>query len=287
MTYRSYLRLGTLLDIQEPLGPRPATAELLFIVDHQAHELWFKVLLDTLEGIRAALLAGDAAAAGRLFQRVYAVQRLLVEQVEILETMSPTEFRRFRGSLGSASGMQSAQYHELEFLSGAKDPAYPREAPWLSAAAGGGGGGGGPPPTLWDAYVTLLGARGLSVGCLSVGAEPEIRATLATVAAGRADDAGLAELWALAEDLLSYDRLALEWRRRHLELVERQIGTDPGTGGTPGATYLRAHLDHRFYPLLWDTPASPNPPERSGDAGVAQQAPSSFQAPEAPPGTSL
>jgi hypothetical protein len=101
------------------------------------------------------------------------------------------------------------------------------------------------------------------------------------------DDAGLAELWALAEDLLCYDRLALEWRRRHLELVERQIGTDPGTGGTPGATYLRAHLDHRYYPLLWDVPASPDPPERSGDAGRSQQAPSSFQAPEAPPGTSL
>jgi len=164
--------------------------------------------------------------------------------VDILETMTPQDFLEFREGLAPASGFQSAQYRELEFLSGVKDRAFiarfraltDTERDRLMRRLS--------EPSLWDAYLSLLSARGLAVAT-----EEEILASLRAVAGDRAtyDD-----LWQLGDDLLTHDELAGLWRARHVQMVERQIGTKSGTGGSTGAPYLRKRVPLRYYPLLWE-----------------------------------
>jgi tryptophan 2,3-dioxygenase len=255
LTYRSYLRLDVLLRQQVPVTDPPARDELLFITAHQAYELWFKQLLHELESICAAMLAGRAWLARELFRRVHGMQRLLVTQLDILETMPPQEFSEFRTALGTASGLQSVQFRELEFLSGAKDGDFVRRARWLTAAERAALQRRLAEPSVWDAYLGLLRTRGLPVA----GDEQVMRA-LVEVAADRAhhDD-----LWVLAEDLLTHDTFGRLWRCRHVQLVERLIGDVSGTGGSSGHRYLRTRTDLRYYPLLWrlrNEIAHPGPP---------------------------
>jgi tryptophan 2,3-dioxygenase len=244
LTYGGYLRLPELLAQQVPQTDPVARDELLFITIHQVYELWFKLLLHELEQIRDAMFRQEVWLARHLFRRVHAVERVLIEQIEVLETMTPQDFLEFRAELAPASGFQSVQFRELEFLSGAKDPGFVRrfrsltddESARLERRLA--------EPTLWDAYVNLLTASGLSAD----GAE-ELRESLTKVARGRDryDD-----LWQLAEDLLTHDEMAALWRKRHVQMVERQIGVKSGTGGSTGAPYLRKRLDLRYYPMLWD-----------------------------------
>src|SRR5215469_10711272 len=126
LTYRAYLHLEELLRLQVPVGPEPGTDERLFIVAHQVHELWFTLLLDALEETRDRLLTHDLPGTRRRLARVISLQRLHNEQIELLDTISPWEFASFRGHLGTASGIQSAQYHEVEFLLGIRDRGYLR-----------------------------------------------------------------------------------------------------------------------------------------------------------------
>jgi tryptophan 2,3-dioxygenase len=226
-----------------PQADPPAPDELLFITVHQVYELWFKQLLCDLEAARDAMCVGEAWRAKHLLHRVHAVERLMVVQVDILETMAPQDFNVFRPVLGPASGFQSVQYRELEYLSGVRDQRFlarhlsltdaERERLLYRLSR----------PTVWDGYLTLLRDRGMSTG-----SDAEVMASLQVIAADRAryDD-----LWQLAEDLLTHDELASVWRSRHVSLVERQIGLKPGTGGSPGAPYLRARVPLRYYPLLW------------------------------------
>jgi tryptophan 2,3-dioxygenase len=244
MTYGSYLRLGTLLELQTPVGPQPLSAELLFISVHQVYELWFKVLLGDLEAARDELLAGQAAAARRPLARAQALQRLFAAQVELLETMSPREFAAFRGSLGTASGMQSAQHREIEILSGAKHPGAAR-AHWLTGAERARLNRRLAEPSLWDGYLAALDAHGLPTGTPG-----ELADALDAIASGR-DAGGCADVQAITEDLRTYDALAANWRFRHLQLVERHIGGQYGTGGTAGAEYLRQRVDRHYFPALW------------------------------------
>jgi len=249
LTYGSYLRLPELLDQQVPQVSPPAHDELLFITVHQAYELWFKQLLHELTAVRDAMLASTDSApvtwrARQLLQRAHVIERLLVSQIDVLETMSPQDFLEFRAALAPASGFQSVQFRELEFLSGAKDPDFvarfrsltdaERERIMARLAE----------PSLWDAYVDLLASRGLPVA-----GDKEILASLVTVARDRPhhDD-----LWQLSEDLLTHDELAGLWRARHVQMVERQIGTKSGTGGSTGAPYLHRRVPMRYYPLLWE-----------------------------------
>ena len=244
LTYGAYLRLPTLLDQQVPESEPPARDELLFITIHQVYELWFKLLLHELGEIRRAMADDEIWLARHLFRRVHAVERVLVDQVQVIETMTPQDFLVFREKLKPASGFQSVQFRELEFLSGAKDPEFVRrfrgltdeERERLSRRLA--------EPTLWDAFVDLLRRRGLPAGD-----DDEIGASLITVAGDRDrhDD-----LWQLAEDLITHDEMAALWRQRHVQMVERQIGTKSGTGGSTGAPYLRSRLGLRYYPLLWD-----------------------------------
>jgi tryptophan 2,3-dioxygenase len=244
LTYGGYLRLPGLLALQVPQADPPAHDELLFITVHQVYELWFKQMLYELEAARDAMTAEQTWRARHLLRRVHEIERLLVAQVEILETMTPQDFLEFRSSLAPASGFQSAQFRELEFLSGAKDRAFLARFRSLTGAERDRLVRRLDEPSLWDAYLGLVAARGLAVGTTE-----EIFASLRAIAMDRAthDD-----LWQLAEDLLTHDELSGLWRARHVQMVERQIGTKSGTGGSTGAPYLRKRVPLRYYPLLWE-----------------------------------
>ncbi|SDK28330.1 tryptophan 2,3-dioxygenase [Nonomuraea maritima] len=241
LSYGDYLRVAQLLDQQRPESEAPD--ELLFITIHQVYELWFKLLLHELESARDAMFAGELWRARHLFRRVHAVERVLIQQVEVLETMTPQDFLAFRSKLAPASGFQSVQFRELEFLSGLKDERYlgsfrhadEAELRRLRRRLD--------EPTLWDAYLAALARRGLPVS------DDEVMDSLLTVARDRRS---YDDLWQLAEDLLTHDESAALWRMRHVQMVERQIGTKSGTGGSTGAPYLRDRMRLHYFPLLWE-----------------------------------
>ncbi|HEX9519617.1 MAG TPA: tryptophan 2,3-dioxygenase family protein [Streptosporangiaceae bacterium] len=244
LTYGTYLHLPDLLDQQVPLADPPAHDELLFITVHQVYELWFKQLLYELVAARDAMDADETWLARHLMQRAQVIERLLVSQVDVIETMTPQDFLQFRSTLAPASGLQSVQFRELEFLSGAKDHRFvgrfrgltESERERLSRRLA--------EPTLWDSFLGVLGRRGLDVT-----SDDRISESLLAIARDRAahDD-----LWQLAESLLNHDEVSALWRARHVQMVERQIGTKSGTGGSTGAPYLHRRVPLRYYPLLWE-----------------------------------
>jgi tryptophan 2,3-dioxygenase len=250
LTYGSYLRLRQLLDAQHLESDPPAHDELLFITIHQVYELWFQQLLHEAETVRDALLATDAASGGRdlwfarhLLTRMHVIERVLVQQIDVLETMTPQDFLQFRQRLAPASGFQSVQFRELEFLSGAKDPGYVDRFKGLTEDEKARLARRLAEPTLWDAFLHVLGEAGLDVS-----SDAAVTASLRTVAHDRSE---YADVWGLAEGLLEHDELAAAWRARHVVMVERMIGAKTGTGGSTGAAYLRTRLDLKYYPLLW------------------------------------
>ncbi len=244
LTYGAYLRLPSLLAQQVPLADPPAHDELLFITVHQVYELWFKQLLHELVEARGAMDADQTWIATHLMRRAQVIERLLVSQIDVIETMTPQDFLQFRSTLAPASGLQSVQFRELEFLSGAKDHRFVGRFRGLTADEKERLSRRLAEPSLWDAYLGLLGRRGLDVG-----SDQEITASLLEIARDRAahDD-----LWQLAESLLTHDEVAALWRARHVQMVERQIGTKSGTGGSTGAPYLHHRVPLRYYPLLWE-----------------------------------
>jgi len=244
LTYGRYLRLPELLAQQVPQVVPPAHDELLFITVHQAYELWFQQLLHELTAVRDHIVAGGLWKARQLLGRAHVIERLLISQVDVLETMTPQDFLDFRAALAPASGFQSVQFRELEFLSGLKDPRFVSRFRSLTEAERARLDRRLAEPSLWDAYLGLLAARGLPAG-----ADERVLAALVQVARdrGRYD----AE-WQLAEGLLTHDELAGLWRARHVQMVERQIGTKSGTGGSTGAPYLHGRVPIRYYPLLWE-----------------------------------
>jgi len=190
------------------------------------------------------MLAGAARRALHLLRRVNAIERVLVAQIEVLETMSPQDFLEFRMHLAPASGFQSLQFREIEFLSGLRDERYlarltaaeadkERLAQRLRE------------PSLWDAFCNLVEGRGLP---MPRDDESARRRSLVTMAAERER---YHDEFALAEALLDHDELFTMWRVRHVLMVERQIGMKTGTGGSTGSPYLRTTLDKRFFPELW------------------------------------
>lgn len=241
LSYGDYLHLPELLGQQVPQSRAPD--ELLFITVHQVYELWFKLLLHELEVARSAMFDGELWQARHVFRRVHAVERVLVEQVEVLETMTPQDFLEFRAHLAPASGFQSVQFRELEFLSGAKDPRYLQRLKDATDAELARLRQRLAEPTLWDAYRTALSQRGLPVS------DDEIMGSLLAVARDRRS---YDDLWQLAEDLLTHDETTALWRMRHVQMVERQIGMKSGTGGSTGAPYLRGRAALHYFPLLWE-----------------------------------
>ena len=241
LTYSSYLRLPQLLDSQRPLAVPPVHDEFLFIIVHQVYELWFRLLLHELTGARDAMLGNDLHSARLLLERCRAAEQLMIDQMGLLDTLSPVAFLRFRSALGQASGMQSAQFREIEFLSGRKDE---RNLRTLTAAEHLRLRGRLNEPSLWDAFLDAVAAAGLPVG----GEQQRGESLLVIARAGQP----YRELWGLAERLIDHDQAWSLWRSRHVLLVERQVGARMGTGGSPGAQYLRSREPQRFYPELWD-----------------------------------
>ena len=231
LSYASYLHIRELLALQKGLSD--AHDELLFIVVHQAYELWFKVLLHELEAARDAIQADDLRAARHYLARVKVIEALLVEQVGVLETMAPQDFLTFRSELAPASGFQSIQFREIEYLSGLKDRGFVKaleDEPGARDVLG----RRLAEPSLADVFHALLARRGLTV-------------------AGLYTDGGRhGDVLELAEALLDHDEGFRLWRLRHIEMVERQIGDKPGTGGSTGVRYLKSTLDKRFFPELWE-----------------------------------
>ncbi|HET9758855.1 MAG TPA: tryptophan 2,3-dioxygenase family protein [Nocardioidaceae bacterium] len=244
LTYGSYLQLGQLLSAQHLESDPPAHDELLFITIHQVYELWFQQLLHEATAARDAMREGRTWWAQHLLQRMHVIERVLVQQVDVLETMTPQDFLQFRQTLAPASGFQSVQFRELEFLSGAKDPSFVQRFRGLTDDERARLRRRLDEPTLWDAFLGVLAAKGLPVGD-----DDEVTDSVRRVAHDRST---YADVWALAEALLQHDELAAAWRARHVVMVERMIGTKTGTGGSTGASYLRSRLDLRYFPLLWD-----------------------------------
>lgn len=234
-----------MLGAQTLLSDPPAHDELLFIVVHQTYELWFKELVFELESIRELTFAKESERARHLLHRVHVIENVLIEQVQVLESMSPQDFLEFRIHLAPASGFQSVQFREVEFLSGLKEPRYlellemsPDDRARLERRL--------EEPTLWDAFCAYLESSGLP---MPVDDENQRRESLLRMARDRRT---YAEEFYLSEALLDHDELFSLWRQRHVLMVERQIGSKTGTGGSTGASYLRTTLEKKFFPELWE-----------------------------------
>jgi tryptophan 2,3-dioxygenase len=244
LTYGSYLQLERLLGSQQLESQPPAHDELLFITIHQVYELWFKQLLHEAEAARDAVFAGEVWWVQHLLSRMHVIERVLVHQIDVLETMTPQDFLKFRQQLAPASGFQSVQFRELEFLSGAKDASFVRRFRGLTEAESARLQRRLEEPTLWDGFVHHVRSRGLAADD-----DADLLESLRTAAHDRAS---YADVWQIAEALLQHDELAAGWRARHVTMVERMIGTKTGTGGSSGADYLRSRLPMQYYPLLWE-----------------------------------
>jgi len=248
-SYTDYLKVRELLALQQRLSDPPHHDEMLFIVIHQVYELWFREMIHEAEAAMAELGAGHVRRATRLYRRLIEIQRVLLAQIAVLETMTPIEFNQFRDLLNPASGFQSVQFRELEFLSGAKEPSY-LAMPSLDDAARATLRRRLEGPTMQDAFDGLIAQRGFA---LPAGSGPEVReARIAAlkVIYDRHEDHD--DLYQLCEAMIEYDENFQLWRYHHVRMVERMIGRKPGTGGSEGVGYLVRTLDKRFFPDLWE-----------------------------------
>ena len=253
VTYASYLKVDELLALQQPRSEGPEHDELLFIVIHQVYELWFKELLHELDHVMRLLKADETHRAQHTLKRILTILKVLVAQLDILETMTPREFLTFRARLEAASGFQSDQFRQIEFVLGAKsESAIGRFA--ASSRARAALERRYRESTLWDAFLQYLAREGYPVPATHLTRDvtalitpsPEIQDIL--VNAYRQD----AKTQGICERLVDLDEGFAEWRYRHVRMVERTIGVKPGTGGSSGAAYLRTTLGQNLFPDLWE-----------------------------------
>jgi tryptophan 2,3-dioxygenase len=260
LTYSSYLKVPELLELQRPQSVPPHHDELLFILVHQTYELWFKELLHDLDAVVANLRKAGAAPhsrdevyeAARLLRRCTEITRVLVEQFTILETMLPTHFLAFRGLLEPASGFQSEQFREIEFLCGLKDEKMLRyHRPTAEAYAS--LKRRLEEPSLRDVFFGALQAMGKLPPASEGATERErFEARARAVHELYKDEHHHRDWIDVCERLTEFDELVVSWRLRHIQLVERIIGIRMGTGGSTGASYLKLTLDKKFFPELWE-----------------------------------
>ncbi|MFN2454094.1 MAG: tryptophan 2,3-dioxygenase [Pyrinomonadaceae bacterium] len=255
-SYNKYLRIADLIALQDCLSDPAHHDELLFITIHQSYELWFKQILHEMDAAIAHLDEDRTAAATRAMLRVVEIERMLVQQIHVLETMTPINFLAFRDALNPASGFQSMQFREIEFVSGLKDDAIlhsfredefasKRLAARYDAA------------TLGDAFYAMLRRKGFDAPAADEKLETEesrklydtrVRAVLEVIT--NFED-HYAE-FQLSESLISHDEYFALWRAHHIKMVERMVGAKRGTGGSEGVGYLRTTLDKKFFPELWE-----------------------------------
>ncbi len=254
MTYGDYLGLETLLSAQKPLSGHHD--ETLFIIIHQASELWLKLCLHEIAGAIRQIHDGDLGPAFKMMTRVGRIQANLIQSWEILSTMTPFDYLSFRESLGKSSGFQSHQYRILEFRLGNKNrqmarvhETRPAIAAEVNAALG--------EPSIYDEALALLARRGIAIPPEKLErdfSEPYVSDPRVTEAWRQVyhDVDQHWDLYELAEKLVDLEYRFHIWRFSHMKTVERIIGSKPGTGGTSGVTYLQKALNLRFYPELWD-----------------------------------
>ena len=256
LSYNKYLRVQDLIALQDCLSDPVHHDELLFITIHQAYELWFKQILHEIDAAISLMNADRLASATRALQRVVEIEKLLVNQIHILESMTPISFLAFRDQLNPASGFQSMQFREIEFSSGLKDEhilrefqsesfAYERLQRRFAA------------PSLAETFFAGLQRRGFTAPANDDGADNSANKK-------RYDERTRAVLeilthfeeryeeFQLAEALIAHDEYFSLWRSHHIKMVERMVGAKRGTGGSEGIGYLRTTLDKKFFPELWE-----------------------------------
>jgi aminocarboxymuconate-semialdehyde decarboxylase len=260
LTYSSYLKIPELIELQHPQSEPQHHDELLFIIVHQTYELWFKELLHDLDAVVANLRSAgtnpksrdEVYEAARLLRRCTEITRVLVEQFTILETMLPTHFLAFRSKLEPASGFQSEQFRELEFLCGLKDEKmlrYHKPTPAAHAQLE----RRLREPSLHDVFFEALGAMGKLVPLSSAATDRERFESRARAILALYKEENHHRDWIdVCERLTEFDELVVSWRLRHVQLVERIMGARMGTGGSSGASYLKLTLDKKFFPELWE-----------------------------------
>lgn len=240
VTYGSYLRLGELLAAQSPLSDEHD--ELLFVILHQTMELWMKQTIHEIGAAQTAVRAGDLVPAYKHLARVSRIQAVMTQTWDVLATMTPADYLRFRKLLGSSSGFQSWQFRVLEYRLGIKEPSFLKFHPEgtaerraLDAALA--------EPSLYDDVCAQLSAHGFDV--------TDSQAVEAAWLEVYRNTAKYWSLYQLAEKLLDLDDALLTWRHKHVLTVERIIGRKRGTGGTDGVGYLQQTLARRAFPELW------------------------------------
>jgi tryptophan 2,3-dioxygenase len=242
LSYNQYLKVQELIELQSRLALPEKHDELLFIVIHQTFELWFKQILHELDATLAYIKENRTMRAVRNVRRVCEIERILVGQFKILETMTPHDFLLFREELKPASGFQSTQFREIEFLSGLKDEKLMRffneefAVERLNKRFGA--------ETLHDAYFNFLQARGFTVDTYEARVESVVKIIK--------DIEQFPEEFELQEVLIEHDELVSQWRFHHIKMVERTVGGKMGTGGSEGVGYLATTLTKRFYPEFWE-----------------------------------
>lgn len=255
LTYNDYLKVPELLQLQQLLSQPPHHDEMLFIIIHQTYELWFKLTLHEIEKSMQLMRRQQVLRARHFLHRVVEIFDLMVRQIHILETMTAADFLQFRDRLHPASGFQSVQFREIEFVAGLKDRRYirhfanrPEQKAVLERRY--------QEPDLRLTYYEMLRRMGLDIPAdISLpaleedeGAQTQLLDALKEIYQNPIE--GM-PLYLLSESLVDFDRNLSLWRFHHVHVVERIIGNKPGTGGSSGASYLWSTTDKRCFPYLW------------------------------------
>jgi len=257
LSYNKYLRVRELIDLQTCLSSPAHHDELLFITVHQAYELWFKQILHEIDAALRLMNEDRTGEAALAMHRVVEIEKLLILQIHILETMTPISFLGFRDELNPASGFQSMQFREIEFASGLKhdsvvnafkDDAFASERLQLRLNS----------PSLGETFFALLRRNGLDAPAGDENPRDEkerrshqskrVRAIIEILT----HPEKLYREYQLAEALLEHDEHFALWRSHHIKMVERMVGAKRGTGGSEGVGYLKKTLDSKFFPELWE-----------------------------------
>jgi tryptophan 2,3-dioxygenase len=253
MTYARYLALDELLACQRPQSGEDD--EGLFIIIHQTKELWLKQMIRELQLAKRQVQDDALVPAYKALARVSRIQAVMTLSWDILSTMTPSDYTRFRHVLGPSSGFQSDQFRTVEYLLGLKDKAFlkyqddrPEARAAMEAALNG--------PSLWDDAIAAAARAGLAIPDVVLARDftephepsPEVEAAFLAV---YCDTERYWELYQLAEKLVDLDDAMATWRHKHVLTVERIIGGKRGTGGTAGAAYLQGTLSKRAFPELW------------------------------------
>ncbi|WP_363351314.1 tryptophan 2,3-dioxygenase family protein [Methylocystis echinoides] len=250
------MQLDQLLSAQQPLSSPPHHDEMLFIIQHQVAELWFKLMLHELRAARAHIRHDDIEPCEKILSRVKATQKQLFEQWSVLETLTPSEYVQFRHLLGPASGLQSRQFRLVEFILGNKQgdilQLYAHDETSLIELRA-----ELESPSLYDEFLCYLHRSGHEVPSASIARDwtkPHERSDDLVKVFQRiyAEPSAYWKEYALCEKLVDIDEHHQLWRFRHMKTVERIIGYKPGTGGSSGVAFLKKIVDLTFFPELLD-----------------------------------